>query len=56
MKGFGRSHVIRMERRPIRSGDQVLRFVSDLKPTHAGIDPYIFYIDREEDDNVAAIS
>jgi ABC-2 type transport system permease protein len=44
-----------MERRPIRSGRQALRFVTARKPTHAGIDPYNFYIDRNSADNVMAV-
>jgi ABC-2 type transport system permease protein len=48
-------NVIVMERRPIRSGAQVLKFVTDRKPTHAGIDPYNYYIDRNSGDNVLAI-
>ena len=44
-----------MQRRPIRSGRQVLRFVTDRKPTHAGVDPYNLYIDRIWSDNVAAV-
>ena len=54
--GFGRQHVVRLEPRPIRSGRQVLRFVSDRKPTHAGIDPYNLYIDRASLDNVGAVA
>jgi ABC-2 type transport system permease protein len=50
--GFDAKHVIVMERRPIRSGAQVLKFVTDRKPTHAGIDPYNYYIDRNSRDNV----
>lgn len=53
---FDRSNVLRMERRPIRSGRQVLRFVTDRKPSHAGVDPYNFYIDRIWSDNVAPIA
>ena len=52
---FDRSNVILMERRPIRSGRQVLRFITDRRPTHAGVDPYNFYIDRNSDDNVAPV-
>jgi hypothetical protein len=52
---FDTSDVILMERRPIRSGRQVLRFVTDRKPTYAGIDPYNFYIDRNSADNVMAV-
>ena len=52
---FDRSNVIAMERRPIRGGRQVLRFVAARRPTHAGVDPYNFYIDRNSDDNVAPV-
>ncbi|HEX9948002.1 MAG TPA: M1 family aminopeptidase [Allosphingosinicella sp.] len=52
---FGRSNVIRMERRPIRSGKQVLKFVTDRKPGYAGVDPYNFYIDRVWSDNVMPV-
>jgi ABC-2 type transport system permease protein len=45
-------NVIVMERQPIRSGAQVLRFVTDRRPTRAGIDPYNYYIDRNSRDNV----
>jgi ABC-type transport system involved in multi-copper enzyme maturation permease subunit len=52
---FDASHVVLLERHPIRSGRQVLRFVTDRKPTHAGIDPYNFYIDRNSADNVLPV-
>lgn len=52
---FDRSHVVLLERHPLRSGRQVLRFVTDRRPTHAGVDPYSFYIDRKPGDNVAAV-
>ncbi|HYH81228.1 MAG TPA: M1 family aminopeptidase, partial [Longimicrobium sp.] len=52
---FDPSHVVLLERRPVRSGRQVLRFVTDRKPTHAGIDPYNFYIDRNSADNVLPV-
>ncbi len=52
---FDRSDVIRMQRRPIRSGKQALKFVTDKKPSYAGIDPYIFYIDRNSLDNVQPV-
>ena len=54
--GFDAKHVIVMERRPIRSGAQVLRFVTDRRPTHAGIDPYNYYIDRSSGDNVQRLA
>ena len=53
---FDRKNIIRMERQPIRSGKQVLRFVTDRKPSHAGVDPYNFYIDRNSGDNVGSVS
>ncbi|MBA3526870.1 MAG: aminopeptidase, partial [Sphingomonas sp.] len=52
---FDRRHVILMQRQPIRSGRQVLKFVIDRRPTYAGIDPYNFYIDRNSSDNVASV-
>ena len=45
-----------MERQPIHSGRQVLKFVSDRKPTYAGVDPYNFYIDRNSADNVVGVA
>ena len=53
---FEAKNVIVMERRPIRSGVQVLKFVTDRKPTHAGIDPYNYYIDRNSGDNVGTLA
>jgi hypothetical protein len=53
---FNNSHVLRMDRHPIRSGKQVLKFVSDKQPLYAGVDPYNFYIDRDSTDNVAAVA
>lgn len=54
--GFDKSNVIRLQRQPIRSGKQVLKFVTDLKPSHAGIDPYNLYIDRNAWDNVSPVN
>lgn len=53
---FSRNDVIRMDRQRIRSGKQILKFVTDKKPTHAGVDPYNFYIDRNSADNVVPIA
>lgn len=53
---FDASHVVRIERHPLRSGRQVLRFVTDRNPTHAGIDPCNYYIDRDSADNVVAVT
>jgi hypothetical protein len=53
---FGRSDVLAMELRPIRTGRQILRFVTGRRPTHAGVDPYNFYIDRNSGDNVGPVT
>jgi ABC-2 type transport system permease protein len=39
---FQQSDVIMMERQPIRSGIQVLKFVTEKRPAFAGVDPYNF--------------
>jgi aminopeptidase N len=54
--GFGPSDVLKLELRPIRTGRQRLRFVTDRRPTHAGIDPYNLYIDRNSADNVGPVT
>jgi aminopeptidase N len=53
---FDRSSVIHMERLAVRSGKQVFRFVTDTRPTHAGVDPYNVYIDRNAFNNVATVT
>lgn len=53
---FDTKEVIRMERQKVRSGKQIFRFVTDKKPTHAGVDPYNFYIDRNSGDNVGSVT
>ncbi len=52
---FNKSHVLLMERQPIKSGRQVLKFVTEKKPNYAGVDPYNFYIDRNSADNVLPV-
>ena len=52
---MGWKDIVLLERHPIRSGRQVLTFVTDRKPTYAGIDPYNYYIDRNSTDNVLAV-
>lgn len=53
---FDRGDVLTMELRPIRTGRQRLRFVTDRRPTHAGVDPYNLYIDRNAGDNVGSVT
>lgn len=52
---FARADVVAIERRPIHSGSQVIRFVTKAKPAFAGIDPYNKYVDRNSDDNVVGL-
>ena len=43
-----------IERRPIRSGEQTIKLVTERRPQWVGIDPYNKYIDRNSDDNLVA--
>ncbi|MDQ8028922.1 MAG: M1 family aminopeptidase [Brevundimonas sp.] len=52
---FDRNDVILMERRPIRSGTQTLRFVTTQAPKFAGVDPYNKWIDRDSSDNLKPV-
>jgi hypothetical protein len=52
---FDKNDIVLMERQPIKSGKQVLKFVTAMRPLYAGVDPYNFYIDRKPDDNLALV-
>lgn len=52
---FDSTKVLLFERRPIRSGRQVLTFVTDKRPAFGGVDPYNYYVDRRSADNVAMV-
>lgn len=52
---FGSGSIIAFERRRLRSGSQVIRFVTDRKPSFVGVDPYNKWIDRNSDDNLRAV-
>jgi len=52
---FNRSNVLAMARQPVHAGRQTYHFVTRTRPTHAGIDPYNFYIDRNSDDNITTV-
>ncbi|MDQ0464881.1 aminopeptidase N [Caulobacter ginsengisoli] len=52
-KDFKKTSVLKLERRPIRTGRQTLTFTVDKRPTYVGVDPYNILIDRNSDDNVA---
>ena len=53
--GFGEDDVVQLERRPIRSGVQTLRFITTREPRFAGVDPFNKWIDRDSNDNVRAV-
>lgn len=53
---FDKSSVVAMMPCALRSGRQVLRLVTARRPTHAVIDPYGLYIDRNGADNVAPVT
>jgi ABC-2 type transport system permease protein len=52
---FGAKDVMALERRPIHTGVQTVRFITAKAPTWAGADPYNELIDRNSDDNLAAV-
>jgi aminopeptidase N len=53
--GFGPAKVLFLAKRPIVSGVQTFRFITEAKPRFAGVDPYNELIDRNSDDNIAAV-
>ena len=53
---FAAKDVVLMERRPIRSGVQLLMLHSKAKPAFAGVDPYNYYVDRNSDDNLKDVT
>ena len=55
-EAFDREAVLYLEKRPVKSGRQTFRIVSNGRPTHAGIDPYNKFIDRNSDDNLTETS
>ena len=53
---FAAKDVIMMRREPIRDGEQKIIVRSSRKPAFAGVDPYNYYVDRNSDDNLIAIT
>lgn len=52
---FSEADVIKIERRPLSSGRQEVRFVSNKRPKWVGVDPYNMYIDRNSNDNLIPV-
>jgi hypothetical protein len=53
---FSAKDVIVMGREPLHSGMLKVTVHSKVKPAFAGVDPYNYYIDRNSDDNVMAVT
>ena len=53
---FAQKDVIVMKREPIRDGEQKIVVRSSQKPAFAGVDPYNYYVDRNSDDNLKAVT
>jgi ABC-2 type transport system permease protein len=53
---FSARDVILVGRQPLRNGAQKITLKSSRKPAFAGVDPYNFYVDRNSDDNVRAVT
>jgi aminopeptidase N len=54
-KGFSAQSVLQVERRVLASGSQQVSFVVKDEPKWVGVDPYNKRIDRNSDDNLAAV-
>jgi len=48
--------VIVIEQQRLHNGNQQVVVKSKAKPAFAGVDPYNFFIDRNSDDNVKAVT
>ncbi|QIL03001.1 ABC transporter permease subunit [Sphingomonas sinipercae] len=53
---FSAKDVIVIERQRLHNGNQQVVVKSKVKPAFAGVDPYNFFIDRNSDDNVKAVT
>jgi ABC-2 type transport system permease protein len=54
--GYSAKKVVAIEHRPIHSGVQTINLVVSRLPKFAGVDPYNMMIDRNSEDNVAAVT
>jgi aminopeptidase N len=53
---FSSNNVVVMGLQPIHSGEQTVTLHTKEKPGFAGVDPYNYYVDRNSDDNVTAVT
>lgn len=54
--GYTRDSVIKLDRRIMTTGKQVIQLVVDREPKYAGVDPFNMRIDRNSDDNITSVS
>ncbi|MEN9733131.1 MAG: hypothetical protein RLZ45_1126 [Verrucomicrobiota bacterium] len=54
-KGFVRDSVLSLERRPLKSGIQEIRWIADEAPAFVGVDPFHYRIDRNTRDNLKEV-
>ena len=55
-KGYSKDAVIDVERRPMKSGQQIVTLVLEKEPKLVGIDPFNKRIDRNSDDNLTPVT
>ena len=54
-KGYKRESVLLVERRPLKSGKQIVTLVTKSEPRFVGVDPFNERIDRNADDNLTKV-
>ncbi|MFA4892990.1 ABC transporter permease/M1 family aminopeptidase [Brevundimonas sp.] len=54
-RNFDEDSTIALERRQVRTGSQIFRFVTETRPAYVGVDPFNKWIDRDTDDNVKSV-
>ncbi|HEX7013511.1 MAG TPA: M1 family aminopeptidase [Steroidobacteraceae bacterium] len=55
-KGFTEKNVLHMERQLVRTGRHTFTVTVDEEPKFVGFDPYVKYIDRNVQDNIAPVT
>jgi len=53
---FRKADVLSVQSTRLQSGKRKLSIVTDRKPSFVGVDPYLKYIDRNSEDNVASVN
>ncbi|MEM8490012.1 MAG: M1 family aminopeptidase [Pseudomonadota bacterium] len=53
---FAPEDVLASEWHPIRSGEQVVKIITDERPIYAGVDPFSKFIDKNGEDNLIEVA